>query len=213
MKKLVIITITIITSICFTSCYYMVDLVEDCGAIKTFTVDKEFANKWDFPDLEFSMDYHEDMETQFPSEGGRNINYASFIIKDQDSIWTESFGIGKYKSNGYAADKRDELNMSLLNQFSNMYKGVFEINDEFKGKRKIDGKDYMVYEAKGSIDRADVGFKGDYLLKMMIVEPQKNADNGLIYIMQANQDSPIKSFEDFGKLGCTATIYQSLKFN
>ena len=80
------------------------------------------------------------------------------------------------------------------------------------GTDEFDGKEYFMFHADGSIDNKELEFIGDYKILCLLLEPELDNKNGLLVMMLANQDSPIRDFEDFASKSCISQVWQNLKF-
>lgn len=183
-----------------------------CGDLQTFTATPAYANTYGLPEIHFSTTYTSAMEQKLPVAGQENYNYNMFMLKDANGINMETVSLGNFKRTAVNNDSDDMLEMQLLTKISDMYQGAFDITEEFKGKATVLGKSYNMYRATGSIDQPEAGFKGVYRVQAMFILPHKDAPAGLLYIMQAHENSDIKSYEDFTNEGCTASIFQELRF-
>lgn len=182
------------------------------GPLSSFSVDDAYCRKFGLPEINFSLQYPSNMVEYPPTEGGRNLNYNGFFALDEDSIRTEVAILGNYRLKGDQNMLTDELYMSLLKQFADANRRAFSLSNEFLGKKEFDNSTYYTFEAIGDIDRPEAAFQGRYLIKMIMVPSSATATGGLTFVFMANEDSKIKSHEDFGKTGHSSVIWKSLSF-
>jgi hypothetical protein len=184
-----------------------------CGELTTFTVDEAFCRQMDLPVAKFSLQYPKMLKTDPPLQGYENLHYNYFFAWDENEIQTESISLG-YSTTQRNTPLKGVLKTQILQQVKAMLQQTgFNLTEEFLGDGTFDGKEYAMFRAKGSIQRSDIEFVGNYLIQCLIVEPEVDNENGVFAMMMANQDSDIASFDDFGVKGCTAPIWQSLTFN
>ncbi len=186
--------------------------ITQCGDLKTFSVDPDYGRKYGLPEISFDLQYPSYMVVDPTKTGQRNYNYNSFFTIDKDSVRTDRVAIGNYVMQGDASIDEDILNMSLINQFANMYEANFELSNQFKGKKTFDGKEFYMFQATGRINRPEAKFDGIYQIQAMLIRPIPTAETGVVFIFQSNENSGITSLDDIGKKGCSSIIWQSLNF-
>ena len=186
--------------------------VNSCGEGKKLVFDTDYAEAYGLPDIEFELEYPSSMIVEWPSDGKRNLNYAAFYTNDEAGNRKEMVSIGYYTLEGDLVNTIDALNESLISQIRSLYVNNYDLSYEFSGKKEFDGKEYHMFQAIGSIDRPEAHFAGNYHVQAMLIKPLPNSKNGVIIIFQSNENSAILSLDDIGSKGCSAIIWNSLKF-
>jgi len=186
--------------------------LNSCGEIKKLVFDADYAKAYGLPEIEFEVQYPSTMQADLAADGKRNLNYASFYSNDEAGNRKEMVSIGYYTLEGDLGKTIDALNESLISQIRSIYVNNFDLSFEFSGKKEFSGKEYHMFQAIGSIDRPEAHFAGTYHVQALLIRPTPTADTGVIFIFQTNENSEITSLDDLGKKGCSAIIWNSLKF-
>jgi hypothetical protein len=179
---------------------------------KMFTVDEKYCKMYGLPEIDFSCSYSSKLVKYHPEKGEENGKYIAFNI-EINSICSEAISINFLEFENYGFKSELFLTKVLESTVTQMEKfDSLKIYESSFGKIKIADKEYLVWRGKGkSIDSNDE-YEGDYLLQHIIFLNGKEK-NALFLTMCANQDSKIKSFEDFSTKGYISKVLQTLKFN
>lgn len=178
-----------------------------------FVVDKDYCKEMGLPIIEFSLEYPNVLKTDPAEKGYQNYNYNAFFKWNENEIQTEGISLGYYtreKSNLL----ENQLKQNLLNQVLNAYQQMYEISDAKISISEFDNKEYFMLRAKGKAIDPDPEpeFVGNYLIQTLLLEPQSNNKNGLLVTFIANEESEIKSFEDFADKGYISVVWKTLTF-
>jgi hypothetical protein len=92
---------------------------------------------------------------------------------------------------------------------------IWDVTHLEVGNFQFDGKTYMMAKVKEKIRDPEEGeeYVGEYLCLTILLEPQGNNKNGLAVTFRANDQSEIKSYEDFASKGLVSKIWQSIKYD
>lgn len=183
-----------------------------CGEIKSFSVNPEEARRNGLPEISFELSYPSNMIFEPATAGEKNYNYATFYSLDEAGNRSDMVSVGYYTMEGDDGQTIDVLNEQLISQIRNIYRSSFDLSYEFSGKRSFYGKEYPMYQAIGSIDRAEAQFVGTYYIQVMLIRPTPSAGAGLVFIFQSNENAGILALSDIGAKGCSSIIWSSLKF-
>lgn len=197
------------------SCGTEVPTSSDCGALKEFSVDKEYCKKYGLREETFSLKYPSglDIETQ---EDYRSVNYAGFFKYNDDSTLMESMNIGYYyglsESGGNNTFSRflGTTHESILGNMVNQFRAQgIDMQDVTMQDEKIKGEDH--FAARGNFETTEdvAGYKGKYLIQLVMMATA--SDHGILLIMAEREDSGVSSFQDFETKGCLAPILQSIE--
>lgn len=69
-------------------------LVAECGELVDFTVDNDYCEKFQIPEVEFSTKYGKNLLTDPPELGYQNYHYNYFLNWDDNEIQTEAISLG-----------------------------------------------------------------------------------------------------------------------
>lgn len=188
-------------------------IISNCGEIKVFSVDNDYCRKMGLPEAEFTVKYPVDLIADPPIEGNQNYHYNYFLKLNNKEIQTETISLG-YSTTQKNTLLKDKLSKQILNDIKPMLEQMgFELSDIFIGKKPFDGNNYYMLRARGNINNPENEFVGDYLIQCLIVEPDIDNENGVFVMMFANEESEIKSFDDFSNKGSISTLWKTLKFD
>jgi len=185
-----------------------------CGELKTFTVDKNYCEKYGLYEKSFTVKYPSDLEIE-TQEDYESTNYVSFFKYDEDSLISESVNIGYYY--GLSESGGDGLlggllgltKESLITQLVNQLKAQgLPLKNVTMKDENIRGESHFTTRAEFQTTENVAGLKGAYLIQLVMIATE--SDNGVLMIMMAREDSDIKSFEDFDSKGCLAPVLNSL---
>jgi hypothetical protein len=178
-----------------------------------FVVDKDYCKEMGLPIIEFSLEYPSELETDSPEKGYQNIQYNAFLKLNKNDIQTEVISLGYYKrSESSLLD--NQLKQNILNQILKAYEQVYKFSEANISIFEIDNKEYLMLRAKGKSTDPDVKpfYEGNYLIQVLLLEPQPNNKFGLLIVFIANEESEIKSYEDFATKGFIREVWKTLKF-
>lgn len=179
-----------------------------------FTVDKDFCETMGLPMISFHLEYPKILITDSAVKGYKNYNYNAFLKWNDKEIQTEGISLGYYtpqKTNLF----KGTLKATILNQVLKGYSQIFEEVTSSKIEITVfDNKEYYVLRAIGSVKNPepDSEIVGTYLIQTLIVEPQGSNENGLLCTFIANEESDIKTYEDFANKGYISTVWKTLSF-
>lgn len=208
--KLIIASLVIISL----SCKSEIE-TKDCGEVKTFTVDKEYCQKYGLREETFTVDYPSGVtiETQ---EDYKSPNYVSFIKYDKDENIEESVNIGFYyglKQSGGSTGAEMITGLtkeSLINKMIGQLKGQgINLENVTMKDEDINNEEHFAARGNFSSQSDDLGFKGNYLMQFVLIATAP--DHGVLVIMSAREDSGIKTYKDFETKGCMASVLKSIK--
>jgi len=167
------------------------------------------AVKFGLPAIDFKITYPDDIEAISAKEGEYNPNYIEFYYIE-DEVFHESLSIGIYES----ASLADEfIKQSLLDQYIAQYQSqLLDIEVVFNGQGDFMGKQLYQLKLKFEIVDEMYGYKGNYKMLLVLYPPDNGSENGVLLIFQATENSDIEDFNDFGKEGKTAKIWQTFRF-
>lgn len=184
-----------------------------CGKLIEFRVDNNFCESVDLPMTEFSIQYPEELKSDPPLKGQQNYHYNYFLKLDENNIQTEAISLG-FSTTQKNTLMKDQLAKDIFGQVIPVIEEMgFELTDNYMGDETIDGKRYNLMRMEGKINNPEREFVGEYLIQCIIVVPEKENVNGLFLMMFANQNSDIKTFNDFFEKGCISYVWKSLKFD
>ncbi|MGB3466691.1 MAG: hypothetical protein WBA74_15535 [Cyclobacteriaceae bacterium] len=187
---------------------------DECGSLKTFTVDEAYCEKYGLTVENFTITYPDQLEMETQADY-RSSNYASFFKYSSDSIMQQSLNIGFY--NGVSESGEDSFlnNMvgvskkSLLQSLASQFRAQgFDLQDVTMQDENIFGEEHFTLRGKLAIDNVPMEYKGNYLMQMVMVGTAD--DRGILLIMAGRDDSGITTFEDFESKGCLHPIIHSL---
>lgn len=178
-----------------------------------FVVDKDYCKEMDLPLIEFSLEYPNILKTDPAEKDYQNYNYNAFFKWNENEIQTEGISLGFYTQQ-QSNLLENQIKQNLLNQVLAAYQQMYEISDAKISISEFDNKEYFMLRAKGKAIDSDPEpeFVGNYLIQTLILEPQSNNENGLLVTFIANEESEIKSFEDFADKGYISVVWKTLKF-
>lgn len=197
------------------SCRNEVPISSECGALKEFSVDKEYCKQYGLREETFSLKYPSDLDIE-TQEDYQSINYAGFFKYDDDSTLMESMNIGYYyglsESGGNNAFSRllGTTHKSILGNMVNQFRAQgIDMQNVTMQDEEIRGEDH--FAARGSFETTEdvAGYKGKYLIQLVMMATA--SDHGILLIMAAREDSGVSSFQDFETKGCLAPILQSIE--
>lgn len=197
------------------SCGNEVPVTSECGALKEFSVDKEYCKRYGLREETFSLKYPSDVDIE-TQEDYQSINYAGFFKYHEDSTLIESMNIGFYyglsESGGNNAFGRllGTTNKSVLGNMINQFRAQgIDMQNVTMQDETIRGEDH--FAARGSFETTEdiSGYKGKYLIQLVMMATA--SDHGILLIMAARDDSGVTSFQDFETKGCLAPILQSIE--
>jgi hypothetical protein len=211
------IPIIIIAAALFLSCQdKKQNLIPECGAVKTLVVNKEFTEKYQLNDFEFTLDYYDGMEVEMPEAGEKNYEFIGMEKLDENGAMQESFKMGSFEMTGGEDEGLSDRYLSILNMMKDGFTYDYQLENIESGIKNVNGKDYHIYDAVG-IKKSDVeGATSSqepvkHLLRMAIVPSQLNPREGLTVTMIATPDSMIKTQADFDQNGCISLSFNTLK--
>ena len=208
--SLFVLTITIIS---FTRCNSVKnkEIQQNSSENTIFKVDTAFCNDMDLPLIEFTLAYPKGLTTDSAESGYENFNYISFFKTNENEVQTERISLSYYIPRSSSLIE-ENLREEILNQVLVIYQQLFELTDTKIEEIVFDNKKYFMLRAKGRAinPAADAVFTGTYFIQTLLLEPQENAENGLLISLLANEESEIKSFEDFSSKGYIGTVWKTL---
>jgi hypothetical protein len=178
-----------------------------------FVVDKDFCKEMGLPIIEFSLEYPKELKTDLAEKGYQNFNYNAFFKWNENEVQTEGISLGYYTPPQSDLLEK-QVKQNLLNQVLGAYQQMFEISDAKISTFEFDNKEYLMLRAKGKAKDPDPEpeFVGNYLIQTLLLEPLSNNKNGLLVTFIANEESEIKSFENFADKGYISKVWKTLKF-
>jgi hypothetical protein len=187
------------------------------GDLAFFEVNKKYCKKTQLPKTNFSIKYPKSMLVDSAVYGEKNLSYLLLTSPNKDKNIIESLSLG-YCTITQKTILKSVLQLNLLDQFTNNLEELgFELSDVKKGRTKIDNKDYYILRAKGSIsdesDKTETYYSGNYLIQIVITISDSKRDNGIFFVMMANEESDeVKTFKDFTDKGKMSVVWKSLKW-
>ncbi|WP_196889018.1 hypothetical protein [Aureivirga sp. CE67] len=201
------------------SCKSKIVYNDECGTLKDFSIDEAYCLKYNLPAQTFSLKYPSDLEIE-TQENYRSPNYVGFFKYDKDSILTESLSVGKYHGVSEVSGKKSRnknflgiTNESLLTSLINQFRvpGHIEIVDVEMANGTFLESDHFIATAFLKSKEDYSGFKGKYLLQIVMKATTSLDNKGVLLVMIARDDTEIKGFKDFESKGCISPIVQSFE--
>ncbi|TND03431.1 MAG: hypothetical protein FD123_3948 [Bacteroidetes bacterium] len=185
---------------------------------KKLVVDAAYCEKYQVREAHFSANIPEILIDEGPVEGEANPAYAYYsLVKPQegasDSVQAEFISIGPFWNNSGGIAEESLIKSTLGQMTGYLEQAGYTFKEQQISKATFNGKEYWQLRAKGSVDNIETRMKGDYIILAVILPPEGSSPNGLFIMMGANQDSPIRSFEDFAEKGTISGIWKTIQFN
>ncbi len=200
-----------------TGCYHeSQNLIPECGTVKTLTVNKEYTDKYQLNDFEFTLDYYDGMELDMPEAGKKNYEFFGMEKRNEKGALLESFTIGSFEMTGGEDEGLSDRYLSLLEMMKDNFTYGYQLENIESGIKQVNGEDYHIYDAVGikksdDEDATSTQQPEKHLLRMAIIPSQLNPREGLTVIMTATEDSRIKTQADFEQNGCMSLSFNSLR--
>lgn len=191
------------------SCKQEVPVPEQCGTVKTHVVDAAYTEKYQLPNVSFSVNYFDSMKVNLPKDGKKNSNFAVFVVDDGGDA-EERIAFGSYKLTGITADKLDESFKGLLESIKGLYEFTYKLSDQVNEKKVVNGVQRWVYEAVGTEKYTDTPKK--VLIRTTLHSANPLDANGLMVMQIANPNGAIKTHAYFAGNSCTAYVYKTITF-
>ena len=185
----------------------------NCGPLLQFSSTREFCRIMDLPISEFTVQYPSNMVADPPARYSVNIDYNYFMVLDDNNIQTESISLGSSTLPRNLKAKKTFYKQILVQAKHVALNHGFKISEEFSGIEIFDGKEYNLYRAVATVNRPELKLLGRYLILGIILEADIDNRNGVFVTFLANENSPIKEFNDFANMSCVSEVWKSIRFD
>ena len=172
-----------------------------------YVADENICKNKKIPITRFAIEYPDSLDVTFPNNERDHIN----IKKWDNNFITEELSIGNstvtFNTTSNASNLLEGLTEELKKQLPDM-------QIDFIGKKNFKGE--LVYLFQGNVDFSgyeEQGYTGNYNLISLLPLPQKQKDmNAILVTFIANENSEIKSYEDFESLGMINKVWSTFRY-
>lgn len=181
---------------------------KECGALKEFKMDKAYAKNADLPEIDFTLQYPENIKARPAVEGKDNKSYNYFAI-EEDGTEVEMLSLGHLTYDGGTFEEHAK---GMLEFIKTLFASAYTLKDPKVGMKTFDGKKYPVFQSHGKISNPGGTFDGEYLINTVILENPNPELASLIVIMVVQEGRGVVEFEDFAEKACISTIWKTIEY-
>lgn len=172
-----------------------------------YVADEKTCELKELPITRFAIEYPNGYDVEIPNDKENHIIMKNAI----DNIIVEELSIG----NSTITLKNKTQTLALIeNIVENFKKQLPDLEIKTVGKKEFNGE--MNYLFEGKVDYSDFndqGYSGVYKLMFLIPLPKENVElNAVLISMIANEQSEIKTFEDFADKGMIGEVYNTFRY-
>ena len=151
-KLISLIVLTALAGICYNEDYV---LIPECGAVKTFVVDKAFTDKFKITEHDFTLDYYDQLDVELPEEGQKNYEFIALRKLDENGDMLESFKVGSFEMTGGKDEELSKRYFEILKMSTDFFTFSYKVEGIETEMRTINGVDYHVLKATGILKDTD----------------------------------------------------------
>lgn len=183
-----------------------------------FYVGRTFCKQNNLEVIKFSVEYPDYLLTDIAEPQYENYNYNAFFKWNDHEVQTEGISIAEctleddYFESSDA--EKEKLSNELWKKVIEDYSEVFQFSNIQTGQKVFDNNKYFMFRANANIEnpKPEAEFMGHYIMQTLIVESPNSNGDALVITFLANDDSEIKTYEDFATKGHISYVWKSLKF-